>query len=145
MESIVDVIYANDGNAIPLVGGFDWSYDLREFKDNPIDRPGIAYVAHPYPGKCDPPRELHWEKHFGFLADRYPIFVTETGYYLKGDEEHFVDDGTFRNGLLKYMDKKKISWCVWVFDPNWSPALIKNYKYEPTHSGAFFRNAMLGK
>ena len=145
VESIVDVIYANDGNAIPLVGGFDWSYDLRGFKDNPIDRPGIAYVAHPYPGKCDPPRELHWEKHFGFLADRYPIFVTETGYYPEGDEEHFVDDGTFRNGLLNYLDKKKISWCVWVFDPNWSPSLIKNYKYEPTHSGAFFRNAMLGK
>lgn len=145
VESIVDVIHANDGNAIPLVGGFDWSYDLRDFKNNPIDRPGIAYAAHPYPGKCKPPREPHWEKHFGFLADRYPIFVTEMGYYLEGKHEHFIDDGTFRNAILKYLDQKKISWCAWVFDPNWSPSLIKSYQYEPSHSGAFFRDAMLGK
>ena len=144
-ETIIDVIYANDGNAIPLVGGFDWSYDLREVRNDPIDRPGIGYVAHPYPGKCEPPREPHWEKHFGYLAGRYPIFVTEMGYYLEGSQEHFIDDGTFRTAILKYFDKKKISWCAWVFDPDWSPALIKSYQYEPSHSGRFFSNAMLGK
>jgi peroxiredoxin len=145
VESIVDVIYANDGNAIPLVGGFDWSYDLRDVKSNPIDRPGIAYVVHPYPGKCKSPREPHWEEHFGFLAGRYPIFVTETGYYLEGNQEHFIDEGTFRNAILKYLDGKKISWCAWVFDPDWSPSLIKSYQYEPTHSGTFFKGAMIGK
>jgi len=145
VESIVDVIYANDGNAVPLVGGFDWSYDLRNVRDNPIDRPGIAYVAHPYPGKCEPPREPHWEKHFGFLTSRYPIFVTEMGFYRTGDQENFIDDGTFGNAILKYLDKKNISWCGWVFDPDWSPSLVKNYQYEPTESGTFFRNAMRGK
>ncbi len=145
VESIVDTIYANDGNAIPLVGGFDWSYDLRDVKNNPIDRPGIAYVAHPYPGKCSPPREPHWEEHFGFLTNRYPVFVTEMGYYLEGDEAHFIDDGTFRNTILKYLDKKNISWCAWIFDPDWSPSLIKSYQYEPSDSGIFFRNAMLNK
>ena len=56
-----------------------------------------------------------------------------------------VDDGSFRDGILKYLDKKEISWCAWIFDPDWSPALIKSYRYEPTSSGAFFRDAMLGK
>ena len=145
VEKNIDVIYANDKNVIPLVSGFDWAYDLREVKKAPIDRPGIAYVAHPYPVKSKPPREAHWEEHFGFLASSYPVFVTETGFSLRGEQNYMIDDGSFRNGILKYLDKKEISWCAWVFDPDWSPALIKNYKYEPTHSGAFFRDAMLGE
>ncbi len=145
VERCVDVIYANDENVIPLVAGFNWAYDLREVKNAPIDRRGVAYVAHPYPGKSRPPREQHWEEHFGFLSDRFPVIVSEMGYSLKGDHEHFIDDGTFRNAILKYLDKKKISWCVWVFDPDWSPALIKSYGYKPSHSGAFFRDAMLAK
>lgn len=142
LEQCIDVIYANDQNVIPLVAGFDWAYDLREAKNSPIDRPGVAYVAHPYPGKSRPPREAHWEEHFGFMADRFPVIVSETGYYLKGEHKHLTDEGSFRNALLKYLDKKKISWCAWVFDPDWSPPLIKNYHYQPTHSGAFFRDAL---
>lgn len=147
VEEIIDVIYANDKNVIPLVAGFDWAYDLRDVKVKPIERSGIAYVAHPYPGKCKPPREPHWEEHFGFLAERYPVIATEMGYYLKGNYDYMIDDinGTYRKAILKYLDRKKISWCAWVFDPEWEPALIKNYKYEPTHSGKFFKDAMLGK
>jgi len=142
VEKNIDVIYANDKNVIPLVSGFDWSYDLREVRKSPIDRAGIGYVAHPYPVKSKPPREAHWEQHFGFLAGSYPVFVTETGFSAKGEKNYMIDDGSFRNGILKYLDKKKISWCAWVFDPDWSPALIKNYEYQPTQSGAFFRDAM---
>ena len=145
VEQIIDVIYANDKSVIPLVAGFDWAYDLREVKNNPIQREGIAYVAHPYPGKCEPPREPHWEEHFGFLKSRYPVIVTEMGFNVKGEIEHMNDDGAFRNAILKYLDKKEISWCAWIFDPHWSPALIKNYNYRPTYPGAFFRDAMLGK
>lgn len=145
VEKIIDTIRANDKRTITLVGGFDWAYDLRDAAADPISKEGVAYVAHPYPGKCKPPREPHWEKHFGFLASRFPVFVTEMGYYHKGEVAYFVDDGSFRNGILKYLDKKQISWCAWTFDPDWSPPLIKSYGYEPTHSGEFFKKAMLGK
>lgn len=145
VEQIIDVIYANDKNVIPLVGGFDWAYDLREVKNAPIQREGVAYVTHPYPGKCKPPREPHWEEHFGFLASRYPVIATEMGYSLKGKYEYMIDDGTYRRAILKYLDKKNISWCCWVFDPDWAPGLIKSYDYEATHPGAFFRDAMLKK
>ncbi len=144
VEKIVDVIYANDKNVVPLVSGFNWAYDLREVKNNPIGRPGIAYVTHPYPGKCKPPREPHWEEHFGFLASRYPVFATEMGYALVGQYDYMIDDGSYRNAVLKYFKAKDISWCAWIFDPDWSPGLIKGYQYEPSHSGAFFRDAMLG-
>ena len=144
-ERIIDAIYANDKKVIPLVAGFDWAYDLRDVKDNPIDRPGVAYVAHPYPGKCKPPREPNWEKHFGFLTSRHPVIVTEMGYYLAGDYDYMIDDGSYRNAILKYLDKKNISWCAWIFDPDWQPSLIESYDYQPTHPGMFFKKAMLGK
>lgn len=141
-EEIIDAIYTNDNQVIPLVAGFDWAYDLREVKANPVDRPGVAYVAHLYPGKCQPPREPHWQQRFGFLADRYPVFVTEMGFCLEGDYDYMIDDGTFQNSILKYLKAKKFSWCVWIFDPDWSPPLIKGYDYAPTHSGRFFKDAM---
>ena len=140
-EDIIDIIYAHDKKVIPLVAGFNWAYDLREMEYHPIARQGIAYVTHPYPGKCTPPREGHWEEHFGFLADRFPIVATELGYYFEG-EHNLIDDGTYRTAIMDYLEKKGISWCAWVFDPNWVPQLIKNYNYEPTHSGAFFRDVM---
>ena len=146
VETIIDVIRANDEEVIALVGGFDWSYDLRDIKDNPIDRPNVAYTAHPYPGKCQPPREPHWEEHFGFLADRYPIIASEMSFYVRGEFEYMNDnDGSYRKSILKYLDKKNISWCAWVFDPDWAAPLVKSYDYEPTATGLFFRKAMLGK
>ncbi len=143
LEDIIDVIYAHDPEVIPLVGGFNWAYDLRDMAYHPIAREGVAYVTHPYPGKCTPPREPHWEAHFGFLADRYPIIATELGYFFEG-EHHLIDDGSYRDAIVQYLEQKGISWCVWVFDPDWVPQMIKNYDYEPTHQGAFFRDVMQG-
>ena len=145
VEDIIDVIYTNDKNVIPLVSGFNWAYDLREVKNNPIDRPGVGYVTHPYPGKCEPPREPHWEEHFGFLTSRYPVFATEMGYSLDGDYVFRDQDRTYQKAVLKYFDKKGISWCAWTFDPDWTPALIKSYQYGPTDSGMFFKRALQDK
>ena len=144
VEEMIDIIRAHDDKVIPLVAGFDWAYDLREIKDAPIERSGIAYVTHPYPGKCTPPREPHWDEHFGYLAGQYPILATELGYYFEG-EEHLIEDGTYAESIMAYFDSKGISWCAWVFDPSWHPQMIKNYDYEPTHQGAFFRKAMQTK
>ena len=40
---------------------------------------GIGYVSHPYPQKVEPPYREKWERDFGFVADKYPVFVTEFG------------------------------------------------------------------
>lgn len=140
-ESIIDIIRAHDDQVVCLVGGFDWAYNLKPIEFNPIRRPNVGYVAHPYPGKCQPPRESSWEENFGFAADRFPILCTELGYYFEG-EAHLIEDGTYREAIMDYFEKKGISWCAWVFDPKWVPQLISNYKYEPTHSGEFFRSQM---
>ena len=87
MEQIIDVIYAHNKAAIPLVAGFNWAYDLTPVKYAPIARSGVAYVTHPYPGKRSKPREPKWEEDFGFVADNYPVMATEIGFMKENEEE----------------------------------------------------------
>lgn len=146
MEQIIDIVYGNNKKAIPLVAGFNWAYDLTPVKDNPINREGIAYVTHPYPGKRAVPREPKWEQDFGFVADKYPVIATEIGFMKENDEDaNLNDDGLYGPSIMNYFNKKGISWVVWVFDPVWVPQMIKNWNYEPTEQGVFFRDVMQGK
>lgn len=145
MEEIIDIIYAHDRSAIPLVAGFNWAYDLTPVEDNPIDRPGIAYVAHPYPQKRTPPWESKWERDWGFVADTYPIVATEFGFMSadgRGAHVPVIGDETYGKAIIDYFNKKGISWTAWVFDPVWSPQLIENWKFEPTRQGRFFREEL---
>ena len=120
---------------------------LDVFEKEPIDAEGIGYVSHPYPMKVGAPYEKNWERDFGFVADKYPVFATEIGYQLatdKGAHIPVIDDGKYGKRITDYFASKGISWVAWVFDPQWSPQLIKDYEtYEPTMQGKHFRDVML--
>ena len=45
------MIRAYNPQAIPLVAGFDWAYDLTPLRLNPIAAEGIGYTTHPYANK----------------------------------------------------------------------------------------------
>ncbi len=146
IEEIIHIIYSHDDKVIPLVAGFDWAYELRHIKDNPIDIPGVAYVAHPYPQKREPPWEEKWEEDFGFAADMYPVFATEFGFM--GEDElgaHIpvIGDETYGEAIIDYFNKKGISWTVWVFDPLWSPQLIRDWYFTPSRQGRFFKHKLM--
>lgn len=146
MEQIIDVVYAHNKAAIPLVAGFNWAYDLTPVRLAPIAREGVAYVTHPYPGKRSKPREPKWEEDFGFVADKYPVMATEIGFMKENEEDkNLNDDGSYGPSIINYFNKKGISWVVWVFDPVWVPQMIKSWNYEPTDQGIFFRDVMQGK
>jgi len=142
MEDIISVIFAHNTTAIPLVGGLNWAYDLKFVRNAPIEYPGIAYVTHPYPQKREQPWELKWEADWGFVADTYPIVATELGFMSESDQgAHIpvIGDETFGNAIIDFFEKKGVSWLAWVFDPEWSPQLINNWTFDPTHQGKFFR------
>ena len=46
-EDMITVVRAYDKEAIPLVAGFDWAYDLTPLRINPVRAEGIGYVTHP--------------------------------------------------------------------------------------------------
>lgn len=148
MEEIIAIIRANNSKAIPLVAGFNWAYDLSEIAENPINAEGIAYVSHPYPMKREKPWEEKWTKDWGFVKEKYPLILTEIGFC--GAEERgahipVISDETYGDALTKYCDEKGISWVVWVFDPQWAPPMYKDWTYDPTRQGVYFKKALLDR
>lgn len=145
VEEMIYVIYAYDSAAIPLVGGFNWGYDLSYVRDHPIDAPGVAYVTHPYPQKRSEPWEDKWQDDFGFVAERYPIIATEFGFMSedgRGAHVPVIGDETYGEAIITFFEERGISWTPWVFDPQWSPQLIENWDFEPTRQGLFFRDKL---
>ena len=146
MEDLIAMIYAINPEAIPLVAGLNWGYDLSFLRYDPIDFPGVAYVTHPYPQKRSQPWEDKWEESWGFAADTYPLMATEFGFMSSGERgAHIpvIGDESYGEAIIGFFDRKGISWTAWVFDPQWSPQLIRDWTFEPTRQGTFFRDKMM--
>jgi len=111
---------------------------------NPINAENIGYVTHPYPNKRSEPWPPKWEEDFGFAASQYPVFATEFG---NDSHDGTIDPNGNQYGtqIIEYLEKKGISWTIWVFDPEWGGAKIKNWNYELTAGGEFYKLAMQGK
>jgi aryl-phospho-beta-D-glucosidase BglC (GH1 family) len=144
-EEIIGIIQAHDRDVIALVAGFNWAYSLVPVGDAPIDAEGIGYVSHPYPMKVEQPWEEKWERDYGFVADTYPVFVTEFGYILEDHPDAHIPaigDEEYGKAVTDYFDSKGISWTAWCFDPDWPAQLISDWEYTPTPAGTFFREVM---
>jgi len=126
-EEMIGIIRANGAKAIPLVAGFDWAYDLSPVAKEPINADGIAYVSHPYPMKRFKPWEAKWTADWGFVAQNYPVFLTEIGFCGaddKGAHVPVISDESYGDAITAYCAEKGISYTVWVFDPQpTSPAV----------------------
>lgn len=145
MEEAITIIRAHDCQAIPLVAGFNWAYDLSPVEFKPIEAEGIAYVSHPYPQKREKPWEDKWTKDWGFVAERYPLILTEIGFCGpddKGAHVPVISDESYGDAITAYCSDRGISYVVWVFDPNWSPMLFSDWSFETTRFGKYFKKAM---
>lgn len=145
IEGLIDMIRHIDASAIPLVAGFDWAYSLEHVRDDPIDFDNIAYVSHPYPQKRDAPWVEKWEQDWGYVADTYPVIVTEFGYMAEGEPGAHIPvlgDDRYGEAITDYMAEKGISWTAWVFDPVWTPNLFTDWDYTPTMQGNFFKKVL---
>lgn len=145
MEEIIEIIRANGGQGIPLVGGFNWAYDLTPVRENPINAENIGYVSHPYPQKRPKPWEDQWTKDWGFVKEKYPLILTEIGF--SGAEERgahvpVISDESYGEAITNYCSSKGISYVVWVFDPRWAPPMFKDWEYTPTRQGVYFKKVM---
>src|ERR1019366_3330612 len=137
VEEQITIIRAYNPQAIPLVAGFDWAYDLTPLILNPITAEGIGYTTHPYSNKRSQPWEPKWEEDFGFAAAKYPLIATEFGGFAMprapgapppaappAGGRGFAgggrgDPAVYGQAILKYLEGKNIGWTVWCFDPEW--------------------------
>jgi hypothetical protein len=140
-EQMITVIRAYDNDAIPLVAGFDWAYDLTPLRIDPVRAERIGYVTHPYPFKRPRPWPPKWEEDFGFAADRYPVIATEIGF----DESYSPknDNEAYGPAITSYLESRGISWVAWCFDAEWGPAMISSWEpFTLTGEGKFFSGEM---
>jgi endoglucanase len=145
-EAMIGIIRAHGNDAIPLVAGFNWAYDLTPVKENPINALGIAYVSHPYPMKRPKPWEDKWTADWGFIAKKYPVMLTEIGF--SGAEEvgahvPVISHESYGEAITKYTAERGISWVGWVFDDRWAPRMFSDWNFTPTRQGKYFKKALL--
>ncbi len=144
-ENMITIMRSFDPETIPLVGGFDWAYDLTPILLEPINAERIGYTTHPYSNKRTEPWEPKWEENFGFAANKYPVFATE---FSSDSREGAIDPNDvshYSSRIIGYLEGKGISWCIWVFDPQWGGAKIKSWNYDLTPGAEFYKLAMQGK
>ncbi len=140
-ENEIGIIRAYNKQALVLVSGFDWAYDLTPLREAPIAAENIGYTTHPYAHKRSQPWEPKWEEDFGFAAADYPIFATEFGAASAAPPNS--TQPAYGPSIFKYLEGKGISWAVWCFDPQWGPTLIRDWQYTLTPSGEFAKQIML--
>lgn len=148
VEEMITIVRGNGSKAIPLVAGFNWAYDLTPVAKDPINAEGIAYVSHPYPQKRNKPWEEQWTDDWGFVAEKYPLILTEIGFCGpddKGAHRPVISDESYGDAIIKYCKNKGISYTVWVFDPDWSPMLFSDWNFTPTRQGKYFKAALQKK
>jgi hypothetical protein len=95
----------------------------------------------------DRPWQSKCEEDWGFVADTYPVILTEIGFALPHETGVHIPvhgDEVYGNTVVDYADDRGISWVVWCFDPEWSPHMFKDWNYTPARQGAFFRKVMSG-
>ena len=144
-EEMITIIRANGVKAVPLIAGFNWAYDLTAVMNDPISAEGIAYVSHPSPMKREKPWEEKWTADWGHVAKRYPVILTEIGFCGpddKGAHVPVISDESYGDAITKYADANGISYTIWVFDPQWAPMLISDWKFTPTRQGRYFKTAL---
>jgi hypothetical protein len=95
--------------------------------------------------KAKQPWDANWTHDWGYVADKYPVILTEVGF-LPPDEpggyNPITGDESYGDALTSYCAKHGISYTVWCFDPHWGPCLIKDWNFTPTRAGTYFKNAM---
>ncbi len=146
-ETLIDLVHENDPDRLVLVGGLQFSYDIRHVKDYPVRRPNVVYSVHIYPWSLLP-GDWHadWDTAFGNVASSVPILVGEVGFdpNASDDEGMRGTPESFGIPLLdQYLEPQNIGWLAWNFGPRWLPCLVSDWNYTPTVSGSFFRDRLL--
>jgi hypothetical protein len=150
----INTIRAAGAPNIILICGPQYCQHMREAADAPFydpmfpSAPNLAYIAHIYPsfyGRQGSSPRQKYEYEIGYLAQRYPVVVTEWGWDedMSGTEVH-GNQNNYGNELKKFIDDYGLSWTSWVASNNpWYPQLFDrnwNPRNGPRYHGSFTRD-----
>jgi endoglucanase len=130
--------------AVIFVAGISWAYDLRGLPlidANGMLLENVVYTTHVYPWSRTRALglgswETEWDRAFGHLASRVPVFAGEWG--------GTADDVDWGERLVRYFVAHAIGWSAWSWAD--SPRLVasaQNHDYTPTPFGEIVKEALL--
>lgn len=120
----VELIRKFSPESLILIGGPRWCQNMSGAVKNPVLGQNIIYSAHCYPAHLK-----DFEKNWGKLIEKYPVFFTEWGYENPGKEPWQGTTSSFGIPFRKIIDENELSWCAWCFDSDWPPRIF-NRKWE---------------
>ncbi len=120
----IDMINSISPDTLLLVGGPRWCQNMSGAVKNPVPGSNIIYSAHCYPSHLK-----DFNKNWGDLIKKYPVFFTEWGYENPGKVPWQGTTGNFGIPFRKIIDENRLSWCAWCFDSDWPPRIF-NRKWE---------------
>jgi endoglucanase len=141
---LVAAVREQHPEALIFVPGVRWAYDLRGMPLLAADNTPLAnivYSTHVYPWSRTHRLSVgtwegDWERAFGHLAGRVPVFAGEWG--------GGPDDVEWGERLVRYLDARGIGWCAWSW-ADW-PCLVASCHerdYTPTPFGTLVRDALV--
>lgn len=148
MQKLVDTIRSAGARNVIIAGGLDWAYDLSgvvngyALEDHGGN--GIMYSTHIYNWK------RNWQGNIMGAVAKYPILVGEVGADVH--KMSFIDPAlqedpyTWVPDMLGLIQKYRLNWTAWSFNPKTTPVLLKNWHFEPTpYWGVFAKRALAGQ
>ena len=147
MQEIYTIVRATGANNFILIGGLDWAYKLDGVVGREIQGYNIGYTTHIYPQysskRAITPWEedealadgnnpvYSWEQNWLFLADDYPIVVTEFG-----PEDETPEKLAESAQIINVANDRTSGWTAWGFWWYKSHGLIQqtgsaNWKFNP--------------
>ena len=148
-EAVIDTIRAHDPDNLIICGTRNWSQEVEEAADNPINDVNVAYTLHYYAATHTDNLRA---KAQAAIDKNLPLFVTEFGTTEASGNGRI--DFTETDKWWDFLDANDISWCNWsISDKDESASAITpstpiNGKWTSnnyTISGAFVRNELRNK
>jgi endoglucanase len=160
-QEVIPVIRRHAPESIVIVGTGNYSLEINDPQNDPLDFANVMYTVHFYAGGIDPETGETGYKQTGVewlqnnmqeaLKAGIPIFVTEWG--TSGWDGNSGNDFCTAYQWVRFMAKHKISWANWSISTKDETSASLTGKFSPkkphdgllTPSGRFIREAIRGQ
>lgn len=123
-EQLIGVIRGNGANNVIIAAADYWTGDLRGVKSDLIPGGNIAYAWHRY-GREGNNTAVNWENRLDGLYDLVPVLVTEWGYDVRPDKQHYSTKEDFADKFIpQILDAHSLHSFAWSCDPWYTPSMF---------------------